>query len=90
MGDHVVYPGRSLLDALGASRPPSDRIEPNAIYNRMEAIRVLRVGRKGFVSLIDQGYLCPVLIGKRRQLFLGKDLLRALQRFQESNADSDP
>lgn len=90
MGDHVVYPGRDLLDALGASRPPSDRIEPNAVYNRMEAIQVLRIGRKGFASLIDQGYLHPILVGRRRQLFLGKDMLRALQRLRENAQDADP
>ena len=89
MGDHVVYPGRDLLDALGAGRPPSDRIEPNAVYNRMEAIQVLRIGRKGFASLIDQGHLHPILVGRRRQLFLGKDLLRALQRLQEKAEDAE-
>ena len=89
MGDHVVYPGRDLLDALGASRPPSDRVEPNAVYNRMEAIQVLRIGRKGFASLIDQGHLHPILVGRRRQLFLGKDLLRALQRLQENAEDAE-
>lgn len=89
MGDHVVYPGRNLLDALGASRPPSDRIEPNALYNRMEAIQVLRIGKKGFASLIDQGHLRPILVGRRRQLFLGKDLLRALHRLQESVEEAE-
>jgi len=89
MGDHIVYPGRDLLDALGASRPPSDRIEPNAVYNRVEAIQVLRIGRKGLAGLIDQGHLRPILIGRRRQLFLGKDLLRALQRLQENANGAD-
>ncbi|MBN1317208.1 MAG: hypothetical protein JXA42_17120 [Anaerolineales bacterium] len=89
MGDHVVYPGRDLLDALGANRPPLDRIEPNAVYNRIEAIQALRIGKKGFANLIDQGLLRPILIGKRRQLFLGKDLLQALQQIQENMGNED-
>ncbi|MBN1314591.1 MAG: hypothetical protein JXA42_03955 [Anaerolineales bacterium] len=88
MGDHVVYPGRDLLDALGANRPPLDRIEPNAVYNRIEAIQALRIGKKGFASLIDQGHLRPILIGRRRQLFHGKDLLRALQQIQENTGNA--
>lgn len=90
MGDHVVYPGRDLLDALGAGRPPADRVEPNAVYNRLEAIQVLRIGRKAFASLIDQGRLCPILVGRRRQLFLGKDLLRALERLREEAGAAAP
>jgi hypothetical protein len=88
--DHVIYPGRDLLDSSRAGRPPPDRVEPNAVDNRMKAVCELRVQRKGSSSLTDQGHLRPLLIGRRRQILLAKDLWQAIEAFRKDTDDATP
>ena len=81
VGDRAGYLGRDLLMAVGlANRPPLDRIEPNAVYTREEAELALRMGKGSLTEWVKEGVLRPIRPAKRRQLFLGSDLLGALRR----------
>ena len=88
IGDNVVYLGQDLLKALGATRPTLERIELNAIYTRSDIQQLLRLGKEGVAGLIKQGILSPVIPGRRRQLFLGVDILRAIEELRDNQTET--